>query len=117
MVRAAGPHVFFRNEKAYDAPSRAAVHNGPILGYAVHRIGDNVTEHEGRDLGSHCYDDVARTIVQHHGFAAPVRPGVRFHGLLVVSLGGNGQYAHVINDTGAPTSGTSTVFSTVVSYP
>jgi hypothetical protein len=55
--------------------------------------------------------------VQHHGFAAPVRPGVRFHDLLVVSLGGNGQYEHVINDTGAPTSGTSTVPSTVVSFP
>ena len=56
-------------------------------------------------------------IVQHHGFAAPVRSGVRFHNLLVVSLGGQGQYECVINDTGSPTSGTSTVPSTVVSYP
>ncbi len=54
--------------------------------------------------------------MQHHGFAAPVRPGVRFHNLLVVSLGGNGQYECVINDAGAA-SGTSTVPSTVVSYP
>jgi hypothetical protein len=28
-----------------------------------------------------------------------------------------GQYAHVINDTGAPASGTSTTPSAVVSYP
>jgi hypothetical protein len=55
--------------------------------------------------------------VQHHGFAAPNTPGVRLHDLLVVSLGGNGQYERVINDIGSPTSGTSTVPSTVVSYP
>ena len=42
---------------------------------------------------------------------------MKFHDLLVVSLGGKGQYEHVINDTGAATSGTSTVPSTVVSYP
>jgi hypothetical protein len=35
----------------------------------------------------------------------------------VVSLGGQGQYNHVINDTGTATSGTSTVPSTVTSYP
>ncbi len=42
---------------------------------------------------------------------------MKFHDLLVVSLGGKGQYAHVLNDTGAPTSGTNTVPSKVVSYP
>jgi hypothetical protein len=68
-------------------------------------------------MGSYCYYNVNPGIVQHHGFAAPNRPGVRFHGLLVVSLSGNGQYECVINDTGAPTSGTNTVPSTVVSYP
>ncbi len=48
---------------------------------------------------------------------APVKPGVKLHDLLVVSLGGQGQYEHVINSTGSPTSGTSTVPSTVVSFP
>ena len=38
--------------------------------------------------------------VQDHGFKAPVKPGVKFHSLLVVSLGGMGHYNHVINDTG-----------------
>ncbi len=57
------------------------------------------------------------SIVQHHGFAAPNHSGVRFHGLLAVSLGGNGQYECVINDTGSPTSGTDTVPSKVVQYP
>ncbi|MGW6731568.1 coagulation factor 5/8 type domain-containing protein [Streptomyces sp. NPDC055013] len=112
-----GRTIFFQNEKAYDAPNQAAIQNGSIKGYAAYKVGDGVTSHEGWGLGSYCYYNVNPSIVQHHGFAAPVRSGVRFHNLLVVSLGGNGQYECVINDTGAPTSGTSTVPSTVVSYP
>uniref|UniRef100_A0AAU3HQH7 Coagulation factor 5/8 type domain-containing protein n=1 Tax=Streptomyces sp. NBC_01393 TaxID=2903851 RepID=A0AAU3HQH7_9ACTN len=112
-----GRTIFFQNEKAYDAPNQAAIQNGSVKGYAAYKVADSVTTHEGWGLGSYCYYNVAPTIVQHHGFAAPNRPGVKFHDLLVVSLGGNGQYERVINDTGAPTSGTSTVPSTVVSYP
>ncbi|MES4892363.1 coagulation factor 5/8 type domain-containing protein [Streptomyces sp. NPDC096012] len=112
-----GRTIFFQNEKAYDAPNQAAVQNGSVKGYAAYKVGDAVTAHEGWGLGSYCYYNVNPSIVQHNGFAAPNRPGVRFHGLLVVSLGGNGQYEHVINETGAPTSGTSTTPSTVVSYP
>ncbi|NUQ98139.1 MAG: coagulation factor 5/8 type domain-containing protein [Streptomyces sp.] len=112
-----GRTIFFQNEKAYDAPNQAAIQNGSVKGYAAYKVGDGVTVHEGWGLGSYCYYDVDPTIVQHNGFTAPNRPGVRFHDLLVVSLGGKGQYEHVINDTGTPTSGTSTVPSTVVSYP
>ncbi|MFJ9723626.1 coagulation factor 5/8 type domain-containing protein [Streptomyces sp. NPDC101209] len=112
-----GRTIFFQNEKAYDAPNQAAIQNGPVKGYAAYKVGDHVTAHEGWGLGSYCFYNVDPSIVQHHGFAAPDRPGVRFHDLLVVSLGGQGQYEHVINETGAPTSGTSTVPSTVVSYP
>ena len=112
-----GRTIFYQNEKAYDAPNQAAIQNGPVKGYAAYRVGDDVTAHEGWGLGSYCYYNVDPGIVQHHGFAAPNRPGVRFHDLLVVSLGGNGQYERVINDTGSPTSGTSTVPSRVVSYP
>jgi hypothetical protein len=112
-----GRTIFYQNEKAYDAPNQAAIQNGSVKGYAAYRVGNDVTSHEGWGLGSYCYYNVDPTIVQHHGFAAPNRPGVRFHDLLVVSLGGNGQYECVINDAGAPTSGTSTVPSTVVSYP
>ncbi|MFF1547858.1 coagulation factor 5/8 type domain-containing protein [Streptomyces sp. NPDC058291] len=112
-----GRTIFFQNEKAYDAPNQAAIQNGAVKGYAAYKVGDKVTAHEGWGLGSYCFYNADPTIVQHHGFAAPNAPGVRFHDLLVVSLGGQGQYEHVINDLGAPTSGTSTVPSTVVSYP
>jgi hypothetical protein len=112
-----GRTIFFQNEKAYDAPNQAAIQNGGVKGYAAYKVADSVTTHEGWGLGSYCYYNVDPTIVQHNGFAAPNTPGVKFHDLLVVSLGGQGQYEHVVNETGAPTSGTSTVPSTVVSYP
>ncbi|MFE4920942.1 discoidin domain-containing protein [Streptomyces sp. NPDC056661] len=112
-----GRTIFFQNEKAYDAPNQAAVQNGSIKGYAAYKVADSVNNHEGWGLGSYCYFNVDPTIRQDHGFEAPVKPGVKFHDLLVVSLGGQGQYEHVINSTGSPTSGTSTVPSTVVSFP
>ncbi len=112
-----GRTVFFQNEKAYDAPNQAAIQNGATKGYAAYRVDDSVDVHEGWGLGSYCYYNVDPTIRQDHGFKVPVKPGVKFHSLLTVSLGGNGQFEHVVNDTGAPTSGTSTVPSTVTSFP
>jgi hypothetical protein len=112
-----GRTIFFQNEIAYDPPNQAAVQNGDTRGYAAYKVDDNVTTHEGWGLGSYCNFTADPSIVQDHGFESPDTPGVKFHDLLVVSLGGNGQYAHVINDTGPATSGTSTTPSTVTSYP
>ncbi|MFI0239954.1 coagulation factor 5/8 type domain-containing protein [Streptomyces sp. NPDC016845] len=112
-----GRTIFYQNEKAYDAPNQAAIQNGSVKGFAAYKVADNVTTHEGWGLGSYCNYTSDPTIQQGHGFAAPDTPGVKFHGLLVVSLGGKGQYDHVINDIGSATSGDSTVPSTVVSYP
>ncbi|MFC5169366.1 coagulation factor 5/8 type domain-containing protein [Streptomyces mutomycini] len=112
-----GRTIFFQNEKAYDAPNQAAIQNGDIKGYAAYKVDDSVTTHEGWGMGSYCYFNVDPTIRQQHGFQAPVKPGVKFHDLLVVSLGGQGQYDHVINNTGSPTSGTDTVPSQVISFP
>lgn len=112
-----GRTVFFQNEKAYDAPSQAAINHDGIKGYAAYKIGDSVTTHEAWGVGSYCNYTADPTIRQGRGFSVPKRPGVRFHDVLVVSLGGKGQYLNVINDAGAATSGSDTVPSTIVSYP
>ncbi|MFJ8847541.1 coagulation factor 5/8 type domain-containing protein [Streptomyces cyaneofuscatus] len=112
-----GRTIFFQNEKAYDAPNQEAIQNGDTKGYAAYRVDDSVEEHEGWGMGSYCYYNVDPTIVQGHGFKAPVKPGVKFHSLIVVSLGGQGQYEHVINEVGSPTSGTDTIPSQVVNFP
>jgi hypothetical protein len=112
-----GRTVFFQNEKAYDAPNQAVIQNGATKGYAAYKVDDSVTTHEAWGMGSYCNDTADPSIRQDRGFEAAVQPEVKFHDLLVASLGGSGQYEHVIDDTGQPTSGTSTVPSTVVSYP
>ncbi|MFD3657960.1 discoidin domain-containing protein [Streptomyces sp. NPDC058620] len=114
-----GRTIFYQNEKAYDAPNQAAIQNGDTKGYAAYRVDDSVNVHEGWGMGSYCNYTSDPTIRQDHGFKAPVKPGVKFHSLLVVSLGGMGHYNHVINNTGASTvpAGTTTVPSNLVSFP
>ncbi|MEW2301034.1 discoidin domain-containing protein [Streptomyces sp. NPDC006655] len=112
-----GRTIFFQNEKAYDAPNAAAVTHDGVVGYAAYKVADTVTTHEAWGLGSYCNYTADPTIVQSNGFQVPTGPGIRMHDLLVISLGGMGQYAHVVNTTGAPTSGTSTTPSKVTLFP
>ncbi|MYX31144.1 sialidase [Streptomyces sp. SID8381] len=112
-----GRTIFFQNEKAYDVPNAAAVTHDGIVGYAAYKVADTVNQHEAWGLGSYCNFTADPSIVQHHGFQVPVKSGVKLHDIQVISLGGKGQYAHVVNDTGAPTSGTDTVPSKVTLFP
>ena len=112
-----GRTIFFQNEKAYDAPNQAAVQNGATLGFAAYKVENSVTGHEAWGLGSYCNYTSDTSIRQDHGFEVPTTAGVRMHDLTVVSLAGDGEFNHVINDVGPPTVGTATVPSTVTNYP
>ncbi|MFD9462650.1 discoidin domain-containing protein [Streptomyces sp. NPDC060027] len=112
-----GRTIFFQNEKAYDVPNSAAVTHDGIVGYAAYKVADSVAVHEAWGLGSYCNFTSDPSIVQAHGFQVPVKTGIKLHDILVISLGGKGQYAHVVNNTGAPTSGTDTVPSKVTQFP
>ncbi|MFC0007521.1 discoidin domain-containing protein [Micromonospora siamensis] len=112
-----GRIVFFQNELPYDPPNAAAWTNGSMVGYAAVKVAGGVSTFEGWGMGSYCYFNVDPTITAYHSFEAPVAPGVRFHDLLTVSLGGNGSITHVVNDTGATAQGTATVPVNLVSYP
>jgi hypothetical protein len=46
----------------------------------------------------------------------PVRPGVKLHDILSLSITDNGTLDHVVNDFGAPTDANTTP-SNVVEYP
>ncbi|KAB8141095.1 discoidin domain-containing protein [Chloroflexia bacterium SDU3-3] len=112
-----GRTYFFQNELPYDPPNQASWMNGSTRGYAAYKVADSVTTHEAWGLGSYCYFNVDPSIVAERGFEVPNTPGVRFHDLLTVSLGGNGTIAHVINSTGDAAQGTATVPVKIVSYP
>jgi hypothetical protein len=112
-----GRTVFFQNEMPYDPPNQAAWMNGSTNGYAAYKVANNVTTHEAWGVGSYCYFNVDPSINAARGFEVPDTPGVKFHDLLTVSLGGNGTISHVINNTGGVASGTATVPSYLAGYP
>jgi hypothetical protein len=51
-----------------------------------------------------------------NGFEAPITPGVQFHDILTVSLGGVGTIENVINNTGG-TANKATQVVDLVNYP
>jgi hypothetical protein len=97
-----GRTYFYQNEMPYDPPSNAAwgSSGGGSLGWAAYKVADSVTTHEAWGVGAYCFFNTNPSVVASRGFEAPNRTGVRFHGLVTVSLGGVGTINRVINDTG-----------------
>ena len=97
----AGRTYFFQNEMPYDVPAQDQWMSGVTNGFAAYRVGPAVTSHDAWGLGSYCFFNKNPIIVADHAFEAPTAPGVRFHDMVTVSLGGGkGTIAHVFNDAG-----------------
>jgi hypothetical protein len=111
-----GETIFFQNEMPYDPPSQAAWMNGSTNGYAAYKVAGNVTTHQAYGVGSYCFFNVNHSVNSARAFEVPATPGVQFHDLLTVSLGGVGTITNVINTTGAVTPSNTTP-SNVVSFP
>jgi hypothetical protein len=97
-----GRTYFYQNEMPYDPPNQASWMNGSTRGYAAYKVADSVTTHEAWGLGSYCVFNDDPSIVADRAFEVPNKPGVKFHSMVTVSLGGKGTIAHVINNTGGP---------------
>ena len=97
-----GRTYFYQNEMPYDPPSNAAwgSSGGGAQGWASYKVADSVTTHEAWGVGVYCFFNTNNSVVASRGFEVPNRSGVRFHGLVTVSLGGVGTINRVINDTG-----------------
>lgn len=63
-----------------------------------------------------CFFNVNREVAAERAFEVPDTPGVRFHNMVTVSLGGTGTIRHIINGTGGPSDANSNV-ANLVSYP
>jgi hypothetical protein len=111
-----GETIFFQDEMPYDPPNQAAWMDGSVNGYPAYEVAPNVTTHQAYGLGSYCYFNVNPAVVADHAFEAPDTPGVQFHDLLTVSLGGVGVIEHVINEVGGATPSNTTPVD-VTSYP
>jgi hypothetical protein len=112
-----GKTIFFQNEMPYDPPNQAAWTHDGVNGFAAYKVADDVQTHEAWGLGSYCFFNVDPTIHATRAFEVPVRPGVKLHDILTVSLGGVGTIAHVVTDPAAAAQGAATIPVNIVSFP
>ncbi|MEV1008464.1 discoidin domain-containing protein [Streptomyces sp. NPDC049881] len=111
-----GRTYFYQNEMPYDPPNQAAWMNGSTQGYAAYKVADSVNTHEAWGVGSYCFFNANPSVTAARSFEVPNKPGVRFHGLVSVSLGGVGTINRVINDTGG-TANLANQVQYVANYP
>jgi hypothetical protein len=111
-----GRTYFYQNEMPYDPPNQAAWMNGSTQGFAAYKVGDSVTAHEAWGLGSYCFFNANPSVVAARAFEVPSTPGVKFHDMVTVSLGGTGTISHIINNTGGPSNSASNV-ANLVNFP
>ena len=111
-----GRTVLFQNEMPYDPPNQAACRTTACSAGRRTRCADGCARHEAWGLGSYSFFNVDPTIHSSRAFEVPVRPGVRLHDILTLSITNTGTIDHVVNDFGAPTP-PDTSRSTVTEYP
>jgi hypothetical protein len=104
-----GTDVFFQNELPYDPPSQADWMATPTQdGYPAFLVTGNVKSFQGYGMGSYIvFIQTTATLFDDEAFQAPDTPGVQFHSLLVVYLGGSGGDKSIINGVGGPVTSTS----------
>jgi hypothetical protein len=118
-----GTDIFFQNELPYDPPSQAAWMASPTQdGYPAFLVTGNVKSFQGYGMGSYVvFIQTSATLFDDEAFQAPDTPGVQFHSLLGVYLGGSGGDKSIINGVGGPVTSTSNpgvgVPVSLVSYP
>ena len=103
-----GTDIFFQNELPYDPPSQSAWMASPTQdGYPSFLVTRNVKSFQGYGMGSYIvFIQTSATLFDDAAFQAPKTPGVQFHDLLVVYLGGSGGDKSIINGVGGPVTST-----------
>ncbi len=103
-----GTDIFFQNEMPYDPPSQSAWMASPTQdGYPAFLVTGNVKSFQGYGMGSYIvFIQTSATLFADEAFQSPDTPGVQFHSLLVVYLGGSGGDKSIINGVGGPVTST-----------
>jgi len=103
-----GTDIFFQNELPYDPPSQSAWMASPTQdGYPAFLVTKNVKSFQGYGMGSYIvFIQTSATLFDDEAFQAPKTPGVQFHSLLAVYLGGSGGDKSIINGVGGPVTST-----------
>ncbi len=117
-----GTDVFFQNELPYDPPSQSAWMADPNQdGYPAFFVASNVKTFQGYGMGSYVvFISTSATLHDTQVFEVPETPGVQFHHVIAVWIGGSGGDDSIINGVGGPVTSTTPGTSTpvdVASYP
>jgi hypothetical protein len=112
-----GRVYFYQCELPYDPPDQPSYTSAPgTNGWAAYKVADKVKSHEAWGLG--VYSVFRRpNVVLTRAFEVPRTPGVRFHHLITVCIGQNGEISNVINDEGGATSPNVRKTPKVTDYP
>ncbi len=98
-----GRVYFYQSEIPYDPPDQPSFTSAPgVNGWSSYKVADAVTSHEAWGLGIYSVFRKPGVILT-RAIEAPEAPGVRFHNMITVCLGRNGEITHIINDAGGKT--------------
>lgn len=99
-----GRTYFYQSEIPYDPPDQASYGSAQgVNGWASYKVADSVTTHEAWGLGVYSvfrHPNVTLT----RAIEVPPKPGIRFHHMITVALGRNGEISNVIDNAGGATS-------------
>ena len=112
-----GRVYFYQSEIPYDPPDQPSYTSAPgTNGWASYKVAENVTSHEAWGLGIYSVFR-NRGVVLSRAIEVPNSPNVRFHSMITVRLGNNGEIDNVINNTGGATAGNPRVTPKVTNFP
>ncbi|MGD0365598.1 MAG: coagulation factor 5/8 type domain-containing protein [Bryobacteraceae bacterium] len=112
-----GRVYFYQSEIPYDPPDQPSYTSAPgTNGWASYKVAENVTSHEAWGLGIYSVFR-NRGVVLSRAIEVPNNPNVRFHSMITVRLGNNGEIGNVINNTGGATAGNPRVTPKVTNFP
>jgi hypothetical protein len=112
-----GRVYFYQSEIPYDPPDQPSYTSAPgTNGWASYKVADSVTSHEAWGLGIYSVFR-NRGVTLSRAIEVPKGPNVKFHNMITVRLGNNGEISNVINSTGGPTGDTPRITPKVTAYP
>ncbi len=98
-----GRTYFYQSEIPYDPTDQPSYTSAPgVNGWASYKVTDSVTTHEAWGLGIYSVF-IQPNVTLTRAIEVPRKHGIRFHHMITVALGENGEISNVIDDKGGPT--------------
>jgi hypothetical protein len=112
-----GRTYFYQSEIPYDPPNQTSYTSSlGVNGWASYKVANGVRSHEAWGLGIYSVFR-QRDVVLTRAIESPKDPKVRFHDMITVALGNNGEISNVIDDVGGATAIQPRVTPKVTNFP